>query len=142
MYLLDTCCVSELPKRQPDEGLQDWFARHGIGLAYLSVLTLGEIQKGISRLGEGSRRTALQSWFSGELRPRFAGRILGLSEEAALAWGHIQGEAAAAGRALPILDSLIAATALVHGLAVVTRNAAHFERCGVSVVNPWSNSSA
>lgn len=137
MFLLDTCCISELTRRRPDEGLEDWFARHGTGLAHLSVVTLGEVQKGVARLPAGQRRESLATWLDIEVRARFAGRILDVTEEIALAWGDLCGESEARGRTLPVLDSLIAATALVHGLAVVTRNGADFERCGIRVVNPW-----
>jgi predicted nucleic acid-binding protein len=136
-YLLDTCLVSELLKSEPNTGVTDWVQAHDELQMYLSVLTLGEIQKGISKLTESPRKTSLQDWIDTDLRTRFEGRILAIDLEVALRWGAIQGEAEAIGRRIPAVDGLIGATAIVNKCAVVTRNVADIERTGVSIVNPW-----
>jgi predicted nucleic acid-binding protein len=104
---------------------------------YLSVLTLGEIQKGISKLPESPRKASLQDWLNTDLCNRFEGRILAVDPEVALCWGAIQGEAEANGRAIPVIDGLIGATAIANQCAVVTRNVADIDRTGARIVNPW-----
>ena len=104
---------------------------------FLSVLTLGELQKGITKLSESHRKHSLQSWVDNDLRQRFKGRILVIDENVADVWGKIQGEAERRGKKMPVMDSLIAATAIAHGLAVVTRNTPDIQMSGVSIVNPW-----
>ena len=105
---------------------------------YVSVVALGEIQKGIAKLEDGRRKVALQSWLEQDLASRFRGRVLGVDAETALTWGTLQGEAARKGGAVPVIDCLVAATALTHNLAVVTRNVRDFERLPVRVFNPWT----
>lgn len=136
-FLLDTCLISELVKREPNPGVVNWLDEQDEQTLFLSVLNLGELQKGISKLPEGTKKEELQSWIGLDLVERFIGRILDIDLETALCWGRIQGEAEQAGRNLPVMDSLIAATAAAHGLVVVTRNARDMERCGVRVCNPW-----
>ncbi|MBN8215764.1 MAG: type II toxin-antitoxin system VapC family toxin [Spirochaetes bacterium] len=136
-YLLDTCVISELAKPVPEARVVEWIRSCDEDRLFLSVLTLGEIQKGISRLADGKRKNAIQRWLDGELRVRFEGRILPIDEEVALGWGLMQGEAEAKGRRVPALDGLIAATALVHQCTVATRNTADVEPTGARVFNPW-----
>jgi hypothetical protein len=101
----------------------------------MSVLTLGELRKGIDGLNDEDRKLALSDWLHTELSMFFLGRVLSIDEQVADRWGQL---VAAAGRPLPAIDSLLAATALVHGLTVVTRNAKDFEGLGLAVINPWS----
>lgn len=136
-YLLDTCLISELVKKEPNPGVVNWLDEQDELTLFLSVLNLGELQKGISKLPEGTKKDELQAWIGLDLVERFAGRILDIDLETALCWGRIQGEAERAGEKLPVMDSLIAATAAAHGLVVVTRNVRDMERCGVRVCNPW-----
>lgn len=136
-YLLDTCLISELVKREPNPGVVNWLDEQDEQTLFLSVLNLGELQKGISKLPNGTKKDELQSWIALDLVERFTGRILDIDLETALCWGRIQGEAEQAGLNLPVMDSLIAATAAAHGLVVVTRNVRDMERCGVKVCNPW-----
>jgi predicted nucleic acid-binding protein len=100
---------------------------------YLSVLTLGELRKGVERLADGRRRLRLENWLDSDLKLRFAGRWLPVDEEVAERWGLVT----ARGAVLPTTDGLIAATALVHGMTVVTRNAVDMAAAGALVLNPW-----
>ena len=136
-YLLDTCLISELVKKEPNSAVINWLNEQDEQTLFLSVLNLGELQKGISKLSDGARKDVLQSWVVLDLVERFTGRILDIDLETALCWGRLQGEAEQAGEKLPVMDSLIAATAAAHGLIVVTRNVRDMERCGVRVCNPW-----
>ena len=136
-YLLDTCLISELVKKEPNPAVVSWLDEQDEQKLFLSVLNLGELQKGISKLPDGTRKSELQAWVALDLVERFTGRILEINLEAALCWGRLQGEAEQAGEKLPVMDSLIAATATAHGLVVVTRNVRDIERCGVRVCNPW-----
>ncbi len=138
-YLLDTCLISELVKKEPNPAVVSWLDEQDEQKLFLSVLNLGELQKGISKLPDGTRKSELQAWVALDLVERFTGRILEIDLETALCWGRLQGEAEQAGEKLPVMDSLIAATAAAHGLVVVTRNVRDIERCKVRVCNPWGN---
>lgn len=137
-YLLDTCVISEMIRPNPDRHVQKWILNQEEENLYLSVLTLGEIQKGICKMEEVSRKKArLTRWLNDELAARFQDRILAFSLDVAFAWGGMMGEAERQGRKLPVLDAMIAATALHHEMTVVTRNAEDMIRCHVEVINPW-----
>jgi toxin FitB len=137
-YLLDTCAVSEFTKPQPDAGLLEWLRATAETNLYLSALTLGAVQQGISRLAVSARRQRLQSWLDDDLQSRFAGRVLPADAAVCLLWGDLRSRAAQSGHTLPVLDSLIAATASAHRLLLVTRNEADFAAVpGLQVVNPW-----
>ena len=138
-FLLDTCLISELVKKEPNPAVVAWLDACDEQSLYLSVLTFGELQKGISKLLDGTRKSELQAWVENDLVSRFEGRILDLDLEISLAWGKLQGTAEQSGEKLPVMDSLIAATAAAHGLVVVTRNAKDLERCRVRVYDPWEN---
>ena len=136
-YLLDTCLISELVKKEPNPAVVSWLDEQEEQALLLSVLTLGELQKGISKLPDGAKKDELQAWVTIDLGERFSGRVIDIDQETALCWGKLQGEAERLGEKLPVMDSLIAATAAVHGLMVVTRNVKDMERCGGRVCNPW-----
>lgn len=137
-YLLDTCTISELVKRgEPDQGVLEWLGQQEEERLFLSAITLGEIQAGISKLPEAPRRLQLATWLDADLRQRFSGRILAFDAEVALVWGTKRGELASKGVLLPVADSLIAATAIAHGMVVVTRNERDLRLCGAMTVNPW-----
>ncbi len=136
-FLLDTSVVSELVKKSPHLPVLKWIGEQDETSLYLSVVTIGEIEKGIARLPASARRSRLQSWVRRDLIGRFGERLLAVDVRAATRWGTLTGESERRGVPLPVIDNLIAATALVHGFAVVTRNVADFERCGVACVNPW-----
>jgi predicted nucleic acid-binding protein len=136
-FLLDTAVVSELVRKNPSGAVLKWIDGQDEASFYLSVLTIGELEKGVARLPASVRRSRLQSWVRRDLVERFGGRLLPIDTRTAARWGAIAGESEKRGRPLPVIDCLIAATALVHGLAVVTRNVGDFERCGANCVNPW-----
>ena len=136
-YLLDTCLISEMVKPKPNAAVVRWLDERDESTLYLSVLTMGELHKGINKLSENARKEALQAWVNHDLVQRFEGRILEIDMEIAVIWGGMQGAAERNGMKLPVMDSLIAATAEVHNLSVVTRNAKDLERCGAKICNPW-----
>lgn len=136
-YLLDTCLISELVKKVPNSAVVGWLDTQDEQSFFLSVLTIGELQKGISKLSDGTRKDELQAWVEHDLTLRFMGRIIDIDLETVLIWGRLQGEVEQKGVTLPVMDSLIAATAKAHGLVVVTRNVKDLERCQVRVCNPW-----
>lgn len=137
-FLLDTAVVSELVRKNPSGAVLKWIDGQDEASLYLSVLTIGEIEKGVARLPASVRRTRLQSWVRRDLAERFGGRLLPIDTRTAARWGAIAGESEKRGRPLPVIDCLIAATALVHGLTVATRNVGDFERCGATCVDPWN----
>jgi predicted nucleic acid-binding protein len=135
-YLLDTNVLSETRKRQPAVAVVDWIAATPTDRLHVSVLTLGEIEQGIARIrGRGDQRqaSALERWLR-ELEAGFEDRVLPVTLSVAAAWGRQQYV-----RPLPVIDALIAATARVHGMVVVTRNAKDFELAGVQVLNPFAD---
>jgi toxin FitB len=133
-YLLDTNVVSELRRKAPDANVSEWLRQRPATSLYLSVLTLGEIRKGVDQLVDPVRRLALQDWLQTELPAWFAGRILNVDAKVAACWG---GLLARAGRPVPAIDSLLAATAQAHGLTLVTRNVRDVADLGVATINPW-----
>ena len=136
-FLLDTCFISELIKREPNPKVLLWLGNQDEIALYLSVLTIGELQKGISKLPDGPKKLELQGWVSNDLVARFEGRLLPIDAEVAAAGGRLLGAAERQGKRPPVMDSLIAATAITHNLTVVTRNTRDLERCQAKVFNPW-----
>ena len=136
-FLLDTNCISELVRPKPEPRVLEWMEAADEGLLYLSVLTLGEIRKGLAGLAQGKRRTHLETWLEVELQSRFSGRILPIDAAVAGRWGLLASEAKRKGKALPVIDGLLAATALHNNLTVVSRNASDFTNTQVPVLNPW-----
>jgi hypothetical protein len=137
-FLLDTNVVSELVRPRPDAGLVGWLVDLDEDRVFLSVVTLAELRYGIARLPAGRRRRRLHDWLHGDLLQRFAGRILPVDNDIALIWGDVTAECAAVGRPIEAMDALIAATARVHALELVTRDARDFEGALIPVRNPWS----
>lgn len=139
-YLLDTCIISKLGKikTHPNQKLMSWFEKHPESAYFISVLTLGEIQKGISKLGtqESRKKMNLEDWLSGELVPRFTNRILTIDALTASIWGTLCGEHQRKGLLLPVIDSLLAASAIQHHLILVTENTKDFIPTGVRLLNP------
>ncbi|MCG8339293.1 MAG: type II toxin-antitoxin system VapC family toxin [Proteobacteria bacterium] len=136
-YILDTCVVSELAKQKPEQGLIKWINQKDEIDFFLSVLTIGELQKGVSKLEESRNKQTLIQWVESDLIKRFENRILPVTDSVAKKWGKIQGKAELEGKKMPVIDSLIAATGLVYDFEVVTRNTTDMEISGVRLFNPW-----
>lgn len=136
-YLLDTCVISEFVATQPTERVVRWLADLDPETVYLSVVTLGEIQKGIEKLPASKRKEALRTWLKDDLLVRFHDRLLPLEIGEMLTWGTLISKIEAKGKPMPLIDSLIAATALHHDLVVVTRDQDDFAPSGARLFNPW-----
>jgi toxin FitB len=137
-YFLDTCLISELVAKQPNSKVVDWLDAQAPETLYISVITIGEIAKGISKLATSQRKDALVTWLNQTLLARFSNRILGIEATTMLLWGELVGQLERQGRSLPVIDSLIAAIALQHSLSLVTCNEGDFAGTGLTIVNPWS----
>ena len=135
-YLIDTNVLSELRRKSPDARVTHWFSQRPASTLYISVLTLGEIRKSIEALAEPARRLPPLDWLETALPAFFAGRILPIDAAVADRWGRM---VAQAGRPLPAIDSLLAATAEKHGLTLVTRNLRDVKGLAVQVINPWTD---
>ncbi|MEK6699601.1 MAG: type II toxin-antitoxin system VapC family toxin [Nitrospirota bacterium] len=135
-YLLDTNVVSETIRRNPNKAVISWLEQVPGEALFISVLTLGEIRKGIEALSEKKRRDKLQLWIDHELPRWFDERVLSVDLAVADRWGRLLAEV---GRSVPTIDSLLAATALHHDLRLVTHNVRDFDYPGLAVINPWSS---
>lgn len=138
-YLLDTCVISELTRLRPRRSVVQWIRSEPETKLHLSVLTVGELRKGIERLPGGRKRQKIEAWLNSDLRYRFFGRILPIDDEVAERWGVESAAAELAGAPMPVIDGLLAATALTHGMTVVTRNTRDMQRTGVRLLNPWED---
>lgn len=138
-YLLDTCTISEMVAAKPNQNVLDWFENQPESTLYLSVVTTGEIQRGIYQLPAGKRRLKLEAWFFDELIPVFQGRILPLDEPLMAVWAKMVAAFTIKGLVRPSFDSLIEATALHHNMILVTRNERNFKDSDISVFNPWDD---
>jgi len=136
-YLVDTNIPSELTREKPDPRVTTFLKNVAKDSVFLSVMTIGEISKGISALPPSQKRTALQQWLDVDLRSWFAGRILPVTEVIAEEWGRMAASAKQRGTPLAVVDGVIAATAIHHNLSVVTRNVKDFVGLGVDILNPW-----
>jgi predicted nucleic acid-binding protein len=136
-FLLDANCISEVVRQKPDPHVMLWIEAAEEGLLYLSVLTLGEIRKGLAALPQGKRRSRLETWLEVELQARFSGRILSIDSAIADRWGLLAAAAKIKGKPLSAIDGLLAATAIHHNLTIVSRNVADFRNTPAPVVNPW-----
>jgi predicted nucleic acid-binding protein len=138
-FLLDTNVPSELTRPQSDPNVEAWLNAADADDLYLSVVSLGEIFKGLTVLPASKRRQELEQWIDGTLRPWFDGRILPIDERIAERWGILAGQCHLKGKGLSVSDGLIAATALEHELTIATRNVRDFADLGIAVFNPWSS---
>ncbi|MDE0202872.1 MAG: type II toxin-antitoxin system VapC family toxin [Rhodospirillaceae bacterium] len=135
-FLIDTCALSELVKPKPSKNVCDWFDAASPEALFVSVLTLGEIRKGVEKLEGGRRRARIVTWLETALPAWFEDRVLPVDAGVADEWGRLM---ARLPRPIPAIDSLIAATAIRHCLAIVTRNESDFATAGVDVLNPWNS---
>lgn len=136
-FLLDTNCISEVVRTKPEPRVLQWMEAVDERLLYLSVLTLGEIRKGVAGLPQSKRRTQLETWLELDLHARFAGRILAIDAAIADRWGLLAAEARRNGRTLSAIDGLLAATALHHNLTIASRNVNDFASAQAQILNPW-----
>jgi len=137
-FLLDTNVVSEWTKPRPNSGVITWLDEADEDRVFLSVATLAELRHAVERLASGARRKKLDSWLREELPLRFESRVLAVTAEVADEWGRVIARCEAGGRPLAAMDGLIASTAIVHGLTLVTRNTSDFETAVKSLLNPWA----
>ncbi len=133
-YLVDANVLSEAVRREPDTRVLSWLRVNDSRL-YLSTITLGEVEKGILRLSDGTRRRRLEQWLS-NIQSTMSGKLIPFGELEASTWARYFEQHRASGRILPTVDSMVAATAIANNLAIVSRNVVDFP--GINVVNPWT----
>ena len=138
-YLVDTCVLSETIRPKPNPNVIRWLETTDERGLFLSSISLGELEKGIWKVQDDTRRRRLFNWLEGKVVPAFAGRTLGVSTPVARKWGQLLGDAENVGQPLPAIDAMIASTALIAGLTVASGNARGFMRCGVRVLDPWAD---
>lgn len=136
-YLLDTCVLSELIKPKPSRNVVKWISDIDERCLYISVLTIGEIHKGIEKLPESKKKDNLHKWVNFDLTERFNNKILNIDINIVTTWGKVQAQSELIGQTLPTVDGLIACTGIVHDLTVATRNTKDMKASGVSLINPW-----
>ncbi|MFO7889687.1 MAG: type II toxin-antitoxin system VapC family toxin [bacterium] len=136
-YLLDTCVISELIKTTPEPKVIEWIDSVDEEKLLLSVITIGELEKGILKLPSSKKKTRIQEWLQEDLLIRFHKRIIILDIDIFLQWGILTATLEKRGTKMPAIDSLIAATALNHDLCFVTRNEPDFQNCDINLFNPW-----
>jgi len=136
-YLLDTCVISELIAKQPSPKVIEFVDALDTDDVCLSVITIGEIAKGIEKLPRSKRKQELHTWLKEDLLIRFGGKIIPLDTDVLLEWGLLTARLESTGKTLPAMDSLIAATVLAHKFALVTRNMNDFDGTGAEIFNPW-----
>jgi len=137
-FLLDTNVISEWVKPRPDAGVVQWLEETDEDRIFMSVVTLAELRYGVERLGVGKRRSRLEEWLQDQLPVRFEGRVLSIDSMVADSSGRITARCEAIGRPIEATDAFLAATAEVHRLTLVTRNALHFQHALKNVLNPWN----
>ena len=138
MFLLDTNVVSDGMKPQPDKVVLGWLQNTPSSQTFLSVITIGEITRGINKQTGTKRSIEISKWLETDLIPHFAGRILPIGETTMRVWGSIYAQATNLGHTPPLMDSLLAATAIEHGLILVTRNTKDIALLPVTTLNPWT----
>lgn len=136
--LLDTCVISEYIKSKPNQIVIDWLDQQNETELFISIISIAEIQKGIFKIQDSQPQRALQlnAWLF-SLEEQFSGRILEINSQVLKMWAEINGISEAKGKKLPIIDSLIAATAAIHKATIVTRNTQDFQFISISTLNPW-----
>ena len=138
-WILDTNVLSELRRPRPEPRVVGFISRQLLDRLYISDVTIAEIRFGIELVAEPERRSKLNDWLTNRVRPMFDGRVLPITEEILLKWRLLVEAGRKTGHTFSQPDLFIAATALVHGMTVVSRDVGEYERAGVSVVSPWSD---
>lgn len=136
-YLLDTCAVSELVSKKPNAKVVNWINNIDQNVFYLSVVTIGEIQKGIEKLADSQRKRLLQDWLVNDLLIKFNERIFIVDLQIMLTWGNLIARLEKQGQSIAAIDALIAAIALQESCCLVTRNENDFKNTGLNIINPW-----
>ena len=136
-YLLDTCVISELVAKEVNPKVVEFVDSLDSDDVYLSVITMGEIAKGIEKLPKSKRKQELHIWLTEDLLVRFDEKIVPLDTNVLLEWGFLAARLESKGKILPAMDSLIAATVLTHKFALVTRNVEDFNSANIEIINPW-----
>jgi tRNA(fMet)-specific endonuclease VapC len=136
-YVLDTNVISELIAKQPNPRVIEWLDSLDPTTLYLTVITLGEIRKGIEKLPPSKRRDDVKEWLEADLLLRFQGKILEITTEVMLVWGELTGRLENEGKPLAAIDSLIAAIVLAGNYSLITRNDSDFQHTGITIINPW-----
>ena len=136
-YLLDTNVISELISRYPNKKVVQWLDSLDPDAVFLSVITVGEIRKGIEKLPPSKRKESLKEWLYSDLLKRFSGNIVELDVNILLTWGERTGRLEGEGKKMSAIDSLIAASVLADNYSLVTRNEDDFQHTGVRIINPW-----
>jgi tRNA(fMet)-specific endonuclease VapC len=129
--------ISELVAKQPNPAVLHWVDSIDENMMFLSAITIGEIKRGIEKLPDSSRKSALEDWLESDLLIRFRDKILSIDAAVMLVWGQLAADLEKQGKPMPAVDSLIAATCLQGKLDLVTRNESDFVNSGVTVINPW-----
>jgi predicted nucleic acid-binding protein len=138
-YLLDTCTISEMVSVKPNSKVLKWFESQSEKTLYLSIITIGEIEKGIYQLAQSKKRLRLETWLFDELVPGFQNRLLGIDRKLMTTWAKMIAELKTKGMNRQSFDSVIEATALHHQLILVTRNVKNFQHSQVTILNPWED---
>lgn len=138
-YLLDTNIISEFASSAPNSDMMTWLQEHQQDNLFLSVITIGEIQQGIERLPISKKRTRLTNWLHNTLLVIYADFILPLDTPTMLQWGAMTAQLIKKGRKMPVMDALIAATAVTHDLTLVTRNISDYQYTNIPLINPWQS---
>ncbi len=136
-YLIDTCVLSELVKKSPNSEVIKWISDIDENKIFISVLTIGEIHKGVEKLPSSKKKTKLHKWVTYDLQDRFQNRILDFDLATASLWGRLQAQSELKGSPMPAIDGQIAATGVLNNLTVVTRNVSDMKISGVLLHNPW-----
>jgi toxin FitB len=136
-YLLDTNVISQFASGQPEPAVENWMRNHRNAALFLSVITIGEIRQGIEQLPLSQKRENLNSWLYETLLADYNEFILPLTTDTMLIWGTLTGKLMKQGRKLPVMDGLIAATAVQHNLTLITRNGTDFTDVDIALINPW-----
>lgn len=137
-FLVDTNVLSEPMKPRPNRAVVEWMESQPVESLFLSAMTAGEVSQGLHGLPVGLKRRQLTEWWLAQVQTTFRGRIIPFGEAEAEKWGEIKARVKRLGGHLPVPDTIIAATAIVHGLTVVTRDIAIIARAGAAVFNPWA----
>jgi len=136
-YILDTNVISELVASEADQRVIAWIDSLDSENVFLSVITIGELKKGIEKLPNSKRKSTLETWLQEDLLVRFRDHIIPLDIPVLLTWGMLVASMEKQGNPMPAIDSLLAATAAQSGFTLATRNTGHFKPAGISLIDPW-----